>query len=227
MTYKNPQMAREARILKLVGLVVALFALSLATLTLTLAPSEARPEALLVATGTFGIAIFIWTYATRPHLFSNDPRGVLGDELRTTYRRPERPALAAPARSRAVPVSEHVYAWQEVRRVQPGERIWTAAYVRLLAGQALAMLVGVTAFAALADGVTLGLGLSAGAMWFIAAAIILPVGFALSHRAGLVDATDYPTATTPALPDLAWRPTVITSPGTAPEPLPVVGAHAA
>lgn len=234
MTYKNSQMAREARILKRVSLVVALFALAVAGMTLALAPREARPEALLVAAGTLGIAIFMWSYAARPDIFSNDPRGVLGDELRTSYHRPERAALAncataAPpaAGRRRIPVSEHIYAWQDVRRVQPGERIWTAGYVRLVAAQALAMIAGVTLFAALTDGVTLGLGMSAGPMWFVAAAIILPLGFALSHRSGLVDATEYTTTAMPAMPDLAWRPVAIAPPTLSEEPPAVVGPHAA
>jgi len=212
MTYKNSQMAHEARILKLVGIVVALFALALAAMTIALAPSEARPEALLVAAGTFGIAIFMWTYASRPHLFTNDPKGVLGDELRTRYAAPEKPVLDPARRSRALPVSEHVYAWQEVRRVTPGERVWTAAYGRLVLGQTLATVLTVLAVGAVIDGVTLGLGVSAGPVWFVAAGVILAVGFGMSHRSGLVDATAYTKGTQAALPDLTWQPVLVAAP---------------
>lgn len=229
MTYKNSQMAREARILKAVGTVVALFALSLAGLTIALAPSEARPEALLVATGTFGIAIFMWTYASRPHLFTNDPEGVLGDELRTRYVVPERPALdpAPTDRTRAVPVTEHIYAWQEVRRVPAGERVWTLAYGRLVVGQSIAAVLAVLAVGALIDGVTLGLGLSAGPVWFVAAGIILAVGFAMSHRSGLVDANAYTQGTQAALPDLTWTPVLAPAPVADVKVEPLLEAHAA
>ena len=217
MTYQNSPMAHGARQLKAVAAVVALFALTLAGLTIALAPSEARPEALLVAVGTFGIAIFMWAYAARPSLFTGDPDGVFGDPLRTSYSVPERSRLASVREhaalgtshanaSSSVPVTEHTYVWQSVRRVAPGERIWTAAYVRLLARHVLLAVAAMLGAGALIAGVVLGLGESVGPMWFVAAAIILPLGFAMSHRSGLVDVRDYPTATMAPLPDLTWRP---------------------
>jgi len=210
MTYQNPQMARGARQLKAVAAVVALIAVTLTGLILALAPHEARPEALLVCAGMFGIAIFMWTYAVRPGLFTGD-EGVFEDPLRTSYNVPERPRLVSvdeqwhdTARSRAIPVSEHIYAWQGVREVPEGEKIWTREYVRTVALQAGLVIGGLLAFAFTVVGVTLGLGESVGATWFVAAAIILPVGFAMSHSSGVVDAREYPTAPMQPLPDLAW-----------------------
>lgn len=212
MTYKNSQMAHEARILKVVAVAVALFALALAALTITLAPSQARPEALLVATGTFGIALFMWTYASRPTLFSNDAAGVLGDELRSHYTVPVS-RIEAP---RTGAVSAHIYQWQSVRRVAPGERVWTREYVRLIALQTLGAIVGATLCAALIVGVTLGLSVSAGPIWFVAAGVILSVGFAMSHRSGLVEADGYAKETMAAMPDLTWQPTLLPAGPTAP-----------
>jgi hypothetical protein len=213
MTYQNPEMARGARTLKAVAVVVALFALTLAGVCIALAPRSALPEVLLVAAGTFGIAVYMWAYATRPGMFTGD-EGVFEDPLRTTYSVPERDAADSLARpwkgskpiSSTFPVSEHVYQWQSVRRVADGERVWTAAYVRLLLAQAGLVVMTIALVGAVVCGVTLGLGESVGAMWFVAAAIILPVGFGLSHRSGVVDSRDYPTEPMAPLPDLTWTP---------------------
>jgi hypothetical protein len=208
MTYKNSQMAHEARILKAVSMVVGLFALTLAGLTIALAPSGARPVAFLVAASTFCVGVYMWVYASRPDFFTNDPRGVLGDELRTRYVAPAA-AVATARRTRALPVSEHIYAWQEVRRVPSGERIWTPEYRRLVALQSLGLITAVVLVALVDVAAPLGLGASAGPVWFVAAGIVLAAGFALSHRVGLVDATNYSTTTMPALPDLGWTPVLI------------------
>lgn len=210
MTYQNPQMARGARQLKIVAAVVSVVAAILTGLILALAPHEARPEALLVCAGMFGIATFMWTYAARPGLFTGDD-GVFEDPLRTSYSVPERSHLVsvdAPAAESAhrysVPVSEHIYAWQGVREVADGERIWTREYVVTVLRQAGLVVGGLLAFSLTVAGVTLGLGESVGAVWFVAAAIILPVGFAMSHGSHVVDAGDYPTAPMRPMPDMGW-----------------------
>lgn len=210
MTYQNPQMARGARQLKAVAAVVALIAAILTGLILALAPHEARPEALLVCVGMLGIAIFMWTYAARPGLFTGD-EGVFEDPLRTSYSVPERTRLVSvdtPAHGVAhrhpMPVSEHIYAWQGVREVREGERIWTREYAATLLRQAALIVGALLAFSLTVAGVTLGLGESVGAVWFVAAAIILPVGFAMSHGSHVVDAGDYPTAPMQPMPDMAW-----------------------
>lgn len=237
MTYQNPQMARGARQLKAVAAVVALIAVTLAGLILALAPHEARPESLLVCAGMLGIAIFMWAYAARPGLFTGD-EGVFEDPLRTTYTVPARDLTVQSSQStdahhRAVPVSQHIYAWQDVRRVEAGERVWTREYTRMVARQTGLVIGGLLTFAFAVVGVTLGLGESVGATWFLAAAIILPVGFAMSHRSGIVDSMAYPTEQMAALPDLAWTPTVAMAPeateatGAAPTAPVPVAAHAA
>jgi len=240
MMYKSLQMAREARILKAVATVVALFALALAGLTIALAPSEARPEALLVCVGTFCIAVFMWVYSSWPDVFSGDAKGVLGDELRATYTVPApTPAPAVEAAPPVIPaqrgyavsarpgaaVSEHIYVWQGVRRVEPGQRVWTAAYGRLVALQVVATILGVLAFAALVVGVTLGLGRSVGPVWFVAAGVILWVGFAMSHRSGVVDSTSYATAPMKPMPDVIWHPGSTTPHDVSAQP--AVDTHAA
>jgi len=209
MTYKNSQMAHEARILKVVATVTGLFALALVAVALILAPSTARPVALLVAAGTFGLAIFMWTYAARPDIFSGDEKGVLGDTLRSTYSAP----AANPDAVRTGAVSTHIYQWQSVRRVEPGEKVWTREYTRMVLLQSLGLILGVITFAAVVVATTLGLGGSVGPIWMVAAALILAVGFNLSHRTGLVDATNYPTEAMRPMPDVQWHPVAAPIPG--------------
>ena len=213
MTYKNSQMAGEARILKVVSTVVGLFALALVGVALVLAPGTARPEVLLVAAGTLGIAIFMWVYAARPDVFSGGERGILGDELRSHYTAPAQ--VWSPEDAPSGAVSTHIYQWQSVRRVDPGEKVWTREYARLVLRQSLALIAGVLVFAAVVVGTTLGLGVLIGPIWFVAAGIILPVGFAMSHRTGLVDATNYPTETMSPMPDVQWHPVAAPIPGSA------------
>ncbi|MCA1982259.1 hypothetical protein [Nocardioides nematodiphilus] len=227
MIYKNSQMAGEARILKVVSTVTGLFALSLVVVTLALAPSPARPVALLVAGGTFALAIFMWTYAARPHLFSGDAKGILGDELRSTYTAP----VAKPGAERTGAVSQHIYQWQSVRRVEAGEKVWTRQYTRMVLLQSLGLILGVATFALVVVGTTLGLGGSIGPVWMVAAALILAVGFNLSHRTGLVDATNYPTEPMQPMPDVQWHPVSAPVPGspdlTIVPPVLATGTHAA
>lgn len=226
MTFKNSEMARGARQLKAVAAVVAVFPVTLAVLTLTLAPSEARPEALLVAALGFCVVVFMWVYASKPSIFTGE-EGIFGDELRTSYHVPELPASRAVTGSRSVPVTEHIYTWQEVRRVDAGARVWTPAYLRLLGRQLVLTILGALVFGAVAAGVAIGLGESVGPMWFVAAAIILPVGFAMSHRSGLVDSRDYPTAPMAPLPDLTWRPELVPAPAVVAEARQAGEAYAA
>lgn len=184
--------AHGAGALKAVCLVTALFGLSLGTATMLIAPTPARPVAMLVSVTVVGIALALFVYAVRPGLFSDSD--TFGDALRTRYRTPEPRAIAGTGSRAVLPVSEHIAGWQSVRRVPAGERVLTRSYARLVARQALAIVVVAVVFEAVAGGVSLALGLTDPAVFFVAAAVVLPVGFALSHRAGLVDATDYPSA---------------------------------
>lgn len=210
MTYERSEMARSAFYLKAVVGVTAGFAVALAAVVLAFAPRPAWPVGLIVAGGVVLIALGMWAYAVRPGMFNGKP-GVFGDPLRTEYHVEEQallPREASPAPHRpGIPVSEHIYAWQSVRRVAPGEQVWTRSYVRLVVGQ-LALLVGAAIVLAVAGGgVALGLGaLDDGTMCFVAAGIVLAVFFALSHRSGIIDAHDYATAPMAPLPDLTWRP---------------------
>lgn len=181
MTFQNPEMARGARQLKSVAAVPALFALALAGLALTLGPAEALPEVFIVVAGTLGIAIFMFVYAARPGVFTGHNE-VFDDPLRTRYH-----------------VPDHVPARQLVA-IAPREKVWTRSYVALLVKQLALVVGGLCAVSLTIAGVTLGLGESVGPVWFLAAGVILAVGFNLSHRSGLVDANAYPTEPMAALP---------------------------
>lgn len=221
MTDSHSEADRGSRQLKAVSYVITLCAAVIAALILVLGPDAAKPVAILVPIGTAGIALGLWGYAVRPGLFSS---GGFGDPLRTHYRTPAEiaeyralravpagpPVLEAAARTapigRHVPVTEHIYAWQPIRRVPAGERIWTRSYVGSTAVQLALGLVAVVAVSLLVLGVTLGLGRCDGAVFFVVGGVVLSIGFALSHRSGIVDTHDYPTAPMAPMPDLHWQP---------------------
>jgi hypothetical protein len=226
MTDSHSEADRGRRQLKAVSYVITLCAVVLGTFILTLGPSEAKPIVILIPIGALCIAFGLWSYAQWPSLFCDDG---FGDPLRTHYRSPAEvaeyralqaasadvPALASAARTapigKHVPVTEHIYAWQSVRRVPAGEKVWNRRYIGGVAAELILGLAFVLAFSLTALGVTLGLGRCDGPVFFVVGCLVLSIGFALSHRSGIVDTRDYPTVPMAPMPDLHWQPVLETA----------------
>lgn len=226
MTDSHSEADHGPRQLKAVSYVIALCAAVLAAFILTLGPSEAKPIVILIPIGAFCIAFGLWSYAVWPAAFSPDG---FGDPLRTQYRSPAEvaeyralhaaatatPELGSTTRTapigKHVPVTEHIYAWQSVRRVPAGEKVWSRAYVGGIATELVLGLAFVLVFSFASLGVALGLGRSDGALFFVVGGVVLSVGFALSHRTGIVDVRDYPTVPMAPMPDLHWQPVLETA----------------
>lgn len=226
MTDSHSEADHGPRQLKAVSYVIALCAAVLATFILTLGPSEAKPIVILIPIGAFCIALGLWSYAVRPSLFCPDG---FGDPLRTQYRTPAEvaeyralhaatsatPELGSTVRTapigKHVPVTEHIYAWQSVRRVPAGEKVWSRSYISGVVAELVLGLAFVLVFSFASLGVALGLGRSDGALFFVVGSIVLCIGFNLSHRSGIVDTRDYPTVPMAPMPDLHWQPVLETA----------------
>jgi hypothetical protein len=213
-----------AREMKIVAAVVVLLSTPVYAATVFLGHWDARAICLLVGTSILGIGAGLFGYAVRPAAFGGS--GVVGDPLRTRYRTPQEArvlrgdALVHPDSTdstvglsnakRYFGVSEHIYRWQSVRRVAPGERIWTPAYMRLVLAQLLGLVLAVVVNIALAIGVTFGFAAVDGAMWFVAAMAALAATFALASGAIVADGEEHPTTAMEPLPEAAWRPANLT-----------------
>lgn len=226
MTDSHSEADHGPRQLKAVSYVIALCAAVLAAFILTLGPSEAKPIVIVIPIGAFCIAFGLWSYAVWPSLFSSDG---FGDPLRTQYRSPAEvaeyralqaaktatPELGTTTRTapigKHVPVTEHIYAWQSVRRVPTGEKVWSRSYLGGIATQMIVGLAFVLVFSFASLGVALGLGRSDGSVFFVVGGIVLCIGFNLSHRSGIVDTRDYPTVPMAPMPDLHWQPVLETA----------------
>jgi len=226
MTDSHSEADHGPRQLKAVSYVIALCAAVLAAFILTLGPSEAKPIVIVIPIGAFCIAFGLWSYAVWPAAFCPDG---FGDPLRTHYRSPAEvaeyralhaattatPELGTTTRTapigKYVPVTEHIYAWQSVRRVPAGEKVWSRAYLGGIATELVLGLAFVLVFSFASLGVALGLGRSDGALFFVVGGLVLSVGFALSHRTGIVDVRDYPTVPMAPMPDLHWQPVLETA----------------
>jgi hypothetical protein len=208
-------MANNSRELKAVALVIALLALPVIALAFHFATWDARAVCLYVGASILLIGAGVGLYAYRPALFGAS--GVVGDPLRTQYRTPAPVVRVAPVGAvplsnaqRLFPVSEHVYAWQSVRRVAAGEPVWTPAYRRLVLAQTAALVGAIALNLLLAIGVTFALAACAGAVFFLAAAAVLAVCFPLGLVSVIIDGEQHPKVPMAALPDTTpWVPVIV------------------
>lgn len=228
MAHNNSELAAgDVLALKAVSLIAALLAVFVYSTALFFAHWDARGMSISIGTLVLGVAAGLWTYAVRPGWFSGKDR-VVGDPWRTHYRTPaqaaELVALSAPAApvaelgraarpsnaKRFFGVTEHIYAWQDVRRVLPGERVWTRSYVRRVLGEAGAVVAALVVTVVAGAEVAVLLGTGGGDLSFIAAVAVLSLTFALSVRA-VGDSERHPTETMAPTFDADWHPTLVTT----------------
>jgi hypothetical protein len=228
MAQNSPSLpAGESLVMKAVSAVAAILALFVYSTALFLPNWDARGMSFSIGTLILGVAAGLFAYAVRPVWFSGKDR-VIEDPWRTQYHVPEVQAAEAPAINRAaIPsnakrffgVTEHIYAWQQVDRVLPGERVWTPVYIR----RVLLQLVAVVSAGALtvlgALGLALVLANSESGLYFIAASVVLYVAFGLGLRGFVADSEKHPTVPMTPTFDANWRPGLgETAPATVPGP---------
>jgi len=223
MTHNHSDLAAgEANVLKAVSGAVAVLALFVYSTALFMPDWDARGMSFSIGTLILGVGAGLLSYALRPQWFSGKDR-VVGDPWRTHYRTPaEAHALLAPAATvvelenaerpsnakRFFGVTEHIYAWQNVRRVAPGERIWSRAYARRILGEASALIAAMVLTVVAGVGAAVLLGVGGLDLSFVAAVSVLCLVFGLSIRS-VQDSEVHPTVAMEPVFDADWQPTVV------------------